>query len=37
MVYVFDDCELDTQRITLRRAGQTLSLRPRCPWFSCIF
>ena len=29
MVYVFDDCELDTQRIALRRAGQTLSLRPK--------
>ena len=29
MVYAFDDCELDTQRITLRRAGQTTSLRPK--------
>src|SRR5574341_923411 len=29
MVYVFDDCELDTQRITLRRAGRTLALRPK--------
>lgn len=29
MVYAFDDCELDTQRIALRRAGQTISLRPK--------
>ena len=29
MVYAFDNCELDTQRITLRRAGQTIPLRPK--------
>src|SRR5262245_23695010 len=29
MLYVFDNCELDTQRITLRRAGQTIPLRPK--------
>ena len=29
MVYAFDNCELDTQRITLRRAGQTRHLRPK--------
>ena len=25
MVYAFDNCELDTQRIILRRAGQTMT------------
>jgi DNA-binding winged helix-turn-helix (wHTH) protein len=29
MVYVFADCELDTQRYTLRRVGQTIILRPK--------
>ena len=29
MVYAFDNCELDTQRIILRRAGQTMPLRPK--------
>src|SRR5262245_49564301 len=29
MVYAFADCELDTQRIILRRAGQTVPLRPK--------
>ena len=29
MVYAFDNCELDTQRITLWRAGQTRHLRPK--------
>jgi class 3 adenylate cyclase/DNA-binding winged helix-turn-helix (wHTH) protein/predicted ATPase len=29
MVYAFDNCELDTQRIILRRAGQTTPLRPK--------
>ncbi len=29
MVYAFDNCELDTQRITLRRAGQTIPMRPK--------
>jgi DNA-binding winged helix-turn-helix (wHTH) protein len=29
MVYAFADCGLDTQRITLRRAGQTMPLRPK--------
>jgi class 3 adenylate cyclase/DNA-binding winged helix-turn-helix (wHTH) protein len=29
MLYAFENCELDTQRITLRRAGQTIPLRPK--------
>ncbi len=29
MVYAFDNCELDTQRMALRRAGQTMPLRPK--------
>lgn len=29
MIYRFSDCELDTQRITLSRAGQTIRLRPK--------
>ncbi len=29
MIYRFGDCELDTQRITLRRAGETVRLRPK--------
>lgn len=29
MIYRFSDCELDTQRITLSRAGQIIRLRPK--------
>ncbi len=29
MIYTFDDCELDTQRIILRRAEQSIRLRPK--------
>lgn len=29
MIYRFSDCELDTQRMTLRRAGQTIRPRPK--------
>jgi TolB-like protein/DNA-binding winged helix-turn-helix (wHTH) protein/Flp pilus assembly protein TadD len=29
MIYVFGDCDLDTSLYTLRRAGQTIRLRPK--------
>ena len=29
MIYVFEDCKIDTRLYTLQRAGQTLRLRPK--------